>query len=78
MHQDSRDERYKYEYIPYRQHDEFSLCIQFMRVIQKAASCLRGTINISASRVAVTRQRDASHRRALYIAGRSRICDKYI
>lgn len=38
-----------------------------MRVIQKAASCLRGTINISASRVAVTRQRDASHRRALYI-----------
>lgn len=38
-----------------------------MRVIQKAPSCLRGTINISTSRVAVTRQRDASHRRALYV-----------
>lgn len=67
MRQDSRDERYKYECILYRRRDEFSLCIQFMCVIQKAASCLRGTINISASRVAVTRQRDASHRRALYI-----------
>lgn len=62
---------YKYEYFTrYRQCDKFScasLCIQFMRVIQKAPSCLRGTINISASRVAVTRQRDASHRRALYV-----------
>ena len=55
-----------YYFIPYRKRDEFSLCIQFMRVIQKAPSCLHGTINISASRVAVTRQRDASHR-ALYV-----------